>query len=90
VPRHVDAQSINLEPVEGLLSLSMNAPKDGSQTKRELAWAVGLRHEIIRPKLEREDAVDFAILTGNQDDGLAPSLGSLPDPFEDIGRAHVG
>ena len=22
--------------------------------------------------------------------GLRPRLGSLPDPFEDIGRAHVG
>lgn len=88
--RDVDAETLELEPVGRLLGLSLRTSEDSAQAEGQLPRAVGLGHEIIRAEFEGEDAIDFVILTGDQDHGFAPRLRSLSDPFEDVGGAHVG
>ena len=90
VPGHIDSQSLELETIEGWLRLAVRAAQDGTQAKRQLSRAIGLRNEIVRAQLEREDTVDLRILTGNQNHRLGPGVRALADSLEHVGRPHVG
>jgi hypothetical protein len=89
VPRHVDAEAFDLEPVEGLVRLSLGAPHHSAQAKRQLSRAERLGHEIIRTELKGNDSIDLVIAARNEDHRLGSGLRVLAYPPEDLGGPHV-
>lgn len=70
--------------IEGV---AVGAAEDGADAGGEFAGAEGFGDVVVGSEFEADDAVDFAVTCGEEEDGDG---GGLAESATDVEAAHVG